>query len=248
MNRFLQILHEALNDPSDRIVLNADESQWRVLMPPRRSIAITGQDSVKININGDKKAGFTILGTISSEGDRFPLVMLAKGFTTSCHKQLGNHPGFDYNVLHTPNGWVTEKVFIEYLQWIRSIVVQKKIYLVVDQFGAHFGPGSETNANSLNITLIPVPKGATAKYQPLDRGIFGIMKMKGTEKWTKINHQNPDMKWDKATAARIALESWEGITKQHILNAWELDKDVELSDNQMSDSDSDFIPEIRNEK
>ena len=65
VNRFLQILHEALNDPSDRIVLNADESQWRVLMPPRRSIAITGQDSVKININGDKKAGFTILGTIS---------------------------------------------------------------------------------------------------------------------------------------------------------------------------------------
>ena len=74
------------------------------------------------------------------------------------------------------------------------------------------------------------------------------MKQKGTDKWTKICTKNPNKKWDKATAAKIALESWEGITKRHILRAWDFEEDIQISDKPSSDSDSDFIPEKREEK
>ena len=247
VNTFKQLLQEALDDVSDKVIINADESQWRVLMPPRRSIARKGQDSVKLNINGDKKAGFTIIGTISSDGDKYPLVMIAKGSTWRCHKQLGEHPKFKHKVFHSKSGWVTEEVFIEYLNWIRSIERAKKIYLVIDQFGPHIGPSSEATARRLNIAFIPVPKGGTGEFQPLDRGIYGIMKKKGSAKWTRIAHRNPDKKWDKETAAGIALECWGAITEEHIHAAWDLRNEVLSCGSTESTSDDDFKPEIRNE-
>ena len=63
VDAFHALINEALNDPSDKIILNADESHWKVLMPPKRSIAFTRQDSVKLDIDRDRKAGFTNLAT-----------------------------------------------------------------------------------------------------------------------------------------------------------------------------------------
>ena len=191
VDAFHTLINEALNDPSDKIILNADESHWKVLMPPKRSIAFTGQDSVKLDIDGDRKAGFTILATISSDGDKYPLVMIARGKTKACHKQLGVHPKHEYKVVNTDSGWISETVFIEYLTWIHSIVRKEKIYLVMDQYGAHFGPSADAKAKSLNIKLIPVPKGGTSIYQPLDRGIFGIMKRMGKPNGRKCRIRIP---------------------------------------------------------
>ena len=199
---------------------------------------------MKINIQGDKRAGFTILGTISSEGDKFPLALFAKGKQKRCHKQLGNHPNHNYKVFHSESGWVTEQTFCEYLAWIRGIVGStKKIYLVVDQFGAHFGSSVEEKASELKIILIPVPKGGTSTFQPLDRGIFGIMKRKGVSKWIQKNHENPDMKWTKEEAAAIALECWDEITKYHIISAWNFEEDLTSSGSSTNESDGEFLPE-----
>ena len=207
VEKFQTLLKEAFTDTDDRIILNADESHWKVLMPPRRCITHKGSDSVKISINGDKRAGFTILSTISSDGDKFPLVLFAEGSTEKYHKQLGVHPKYIYKVVHSTSGWMNEAIFIEYLSWIRTLVNQKKIYLIADQFGPHFGKDAEAHATSLHIKLIPVPKGGTGIYQPLDRGIFGIMKKKGAAEWAKMCSRNPQKKWDKQTATEIALES-----------------------------------------
>ena len=241
---FQALLKEAIEDNSNKIILNADETQWRVLMPPKRSVAKVGQDSVKLNIDGDKKAGFTILATISSDGEKLPLVFIAKGKSKSCHKQLGTHPKFEFIVYHSQSGWITEEIFCEYLIWIQSIIQNKKIYLIVDQYGSHFGSDAMAKAKELNINLIPVPKGGTAEYQPLDRGIFGIMKAKGKSKWTRICHNNPSKKWDKQTAVHIALQCWKQITKTQILKAWNFEAGV-ISSATTSESDTDFLPIIK---
>ena len=137
---FHRLLKEAFDDPNEKVILNADESNWRVLMPPKRSIVKRGQDSVHVNINGDKRSGFTILATISSEGKKYPLGLFASGTTPLCHRQLESHPKYTYKVFHSMKGWITEQTFIEYLEWIRSIEKATTIYLVIGQYGAYFGP------------------------------------------------------------------------------------------------------------
>ena len=87
-------------------------------MPPKRTIAHIGQNSVKVNINGDKRAAFTILATVSANGDRLPLVLFAKGKTMNYLKQFGVHPQHDYKIMHSKSGWMSEATFIEYLEWI----------------------------------------------------------------------------------------------------------------------------------
>ena len=247
VDTFNKLLQKAIDDTSDRIILNCDESCWRVMMPPKRSIVKRGQDSVKLNIDGDQKAGFTIIGTISSDGAKLPLVIIAKGRTKRCHKQLGKHPNFSYKVFHSEKGWTTEAVFSEYLEWIRCIIGEKKISLVVDQWGPHFGPKAAKKAEDLDIHLIPVPKGGTSVYQPLDRKIFAIMKKKGAAKWVRMCHNNPRMKWTKSTATAIALQCWEEIKEHHILSAWKCKGDPSGSESESSDSCNVFIPERRKE-
>jgi hypothetical protein len=213
-------LQAAYDDPEDSIVLNADEGHWKVIMPPKRTITNKGGESVSINVEGDRKAGFTIMGTISSEGDRFPLFMIAKGKTERCHKQLGAHPSYEYKIVHSPSGWMTNDCFVEYLIWIRSLIPSKKIHLVVDQYPSHFTPEAELKASQLNIHMIPIPSGGTGKYQPMDLRIFGIMKTKGSYKWNQFYHRNPNFVLTKEYAAQLALECWGEITSSHILSAW----------------------------
>ena len=198
VTEFLKQVQEALDDESDRIVLNADESCWRVLIPPKRTITNKGKESVALNIKGDKKAGFTIMGTISSDGEKFPLFMIAEGATERCRKQLGNHPNFSYKVIHTESGWMSSGGFLEYLGWIREVVQNEKIYLLVDQYPTHFTEDAKVAAQKMNIILIPIPKGGTDRYQPLDRRIFGIMKSMGAARWSEIYYQNPGIKLDKS--------------------------------------------------
>ena len=72
----------------------------KILIPPMRSFAHVGQDSVKLQINGDKRVGFIIIGAVSSEGDWLPQVLLAQGISERFRKQNGVHPQF------------TDKVFL----------------------------------------------------------------------------------------------------------------------------------------
>jgi hypothetical protein len=60
------------------------------------TVAERGAESVHHYVSGDAKAGFTFLTTISAAGRKFPLILLAKGKTTRCHKQLGYHPWYLY--------------------------------------------------------------------------------------------------------------------------------------------------------
>ena len=160
-------------------------------------------------------------------------------------KQLGHHPNFSNKVIHTESGWMSSGGFLEYLQWIREVVQNEKIYLLVDQYPTHFTEDAKVAAQKMNIILIPIPKGGTDRYQPLDRRIFGIMKSMGAAMWSEIYDQNPGIKLDKRLGARLALECWEKISKNNILAAWGFEHDETSSDAQESGDDPDFIPAIR---
>ena len=56
---------------------------------------------------------------------------------------------------------------------------------------------------------------------------------------------NRQKKWDEQTAAEIALESWNGITKHHILRAWDFDGDIQDYYSEDDSSDFEFIPKTR---
>jgi transposase len=236
---FLSKLNGAfLRYPPDAI-LNFDESSWHLVMSGEQMVAERGVEAVHQYVNGDAKASFTFFATISAAGQKFPLILLAKGKTPRCHKQLGVHPEYAHEIWHSPTGWSTETLMIAYLHWLRQLIPVDPLCLVLDQFRTHTTDDFETEAQQLEIETIRIPKGATGRYQPLDRRTFGALKSKGRAKWRKTFLDHYGIECTREMAAALLLESWEELSESAISAGWDYDEDLGDEDD-ADDSDDEF--------
>jgi hypothetical protein len=88
VTRFEEELNTAYRDLPKTHIANADESMWLLLFWQRRKIvADTGVEGVKIEIHGDLKAPFILIGSMSAKEDTFPLFLVAIWWTSRCYEQ-----------------------------------------------------------------------------------------------------------------------------------------------------------------
>jgi hypothetical protein len=244
VQRYCQEITKAYQTlPWDRI-LNADESFWLILYLPAKTVAATGAETVKVYIDGDPKAGLTLLGTVTAAGTKLPLLLVAKGLTSRCHKQFGIDLSerWPVYITHSPSGWVTQGVFNEYLVWLRQLIPHGPLCLVIDQYPTHVSVSSTLEAARLGIQLIRVPKGATGTWQPLDRRVYGVMKSNAHAKWARhfVDAEIPIP--TKALAAELALQAWHDLSQDIILAAWDFDNSYSSGSEGMdSENDEAFI-------
>jgi hypothetical protein len=191
------------------------------------------------NVEGDGKACFTFFATCSADGTKLPLIVLAKGKTARSCRQLGDHPGHDSQVWHSPTGWCSDYLVVDYLHWIRWRFADDPVCLVMDQFSAHQTENVLRNAAALSIEIIWVPKGATVLYQPLDRRPFGTLKSKDRAKWRRHYCDNSGLACTRDVAAERLLESWDELSDSVIVAGWDLG-DYAPSDSDSDDSDDEF--------
>ena len=226
---FLEEIKEIKDKYTLDCIYNADETAWNVAMIGDRTITESGVDGVHININGNPKQNITILSTITASGKKLKLFMIAKGITNSCHKQLGSRALTEAIVKHSNSGWMNQKVFVEYLYWLNEQDSRPKC-LLLDQYKCHISEETMEVANKLNIRLVRIPKGGTGKFQPLDKRIFGVFKKKGVslveKELIKIQDNGQELDelvFNKEFAANIALNSWNEIKTETILEAWKIE-------------------------
>jgi hypothetical protein len=224
VGEFLQTINWIMELQEKYTLLNGDESNWLVIQPPKRVIAQRGADSVNCLILGDPKSGFTFMGTVHRSGEKLPIFAIARGKTALCHKQFGEKLRQNCEIDHSPSGWMSRDVFTRYLAWLRKRLPKRKhgmIYLVIDQYPCHVYDGVDAIASKQNICLIPVPKGGTPLYQPLDRLVYGELKSLGRVEWEEkfFGVERPAL--TKETALDLLLLSWDKITKAHIVASWD---------------------------
>jgi hypothetical protein len=90
VRRFKEELTAAFRDVPHSDIINTDESMWLILWRPCKTVAEKGVESVKIEVNGDQKAGFKLIGAVTTSGEKFPLFFIAKRFTQKCYEQFGD--------------------------------------------------------------------------------------------------------------------------------------------------------------
>lgn len=254
-------------------ILNCDETFWRCADQGLYTWAPKGSDNIKISTATNEKDGFTALATISLDGNKLPLLFVAKGTTHQCEKsQFGFSnpiPNFEIPVaeegveiiqeddeseeteddpssfytVFSKSGWVTKEIWSDYLRFIRNQIPYiensdpkdevNRIYLVCDAYPVHHSDISKELAAELNIELIPVPKGTTDECQPLDRRIFGALKIRGRAELNKrINeevlraflvNEIPEIpRFTKKEAASILMTLWNELTEYQIIDAWNM--------------------------
>jgi hypothetical protein len=104
---------------------------WLILWQPRKTVDEKGVESVKIEVSGDPKAGFMLIGIITASGQWLPLFLVAKGLTPKCYMQFGMN--FTGVADHSKSGWVNRDGFLRFLLFLCQNRGTGPVALVLDQ-------------------------------------------------------------------------------------------------------------------
>jgi hypothetical protein len=139
-------------------MVDFDELSWPLDMSVERPVPQPGAESVKRHGNGDVKAAFTFFASVVADGTKLPLILIAKGTTAFCHRQLETHGSFPHEVWDSQNGCCNELLMMQFLERLREQITAPEICLVLDQFYEHDARRIHEGADSRNIHLVFIPK------------------------------------------------------------------------------------------
>jgi DNA segregation ATPase FtsK/SpoIIIE-like protein len=203
-------------------VVNMDETSWKDIQLAGKTIARKGLESVHIVVNGDPKAAMSVVCTISLSGNKLPPIYILRGETERAFEALSRVVSRS-RITCSENGWMDEIIMLKYLSWLHAVFNEHPCALVMDSFPAHHTPGVRYKARSLGIEIIPVPRGLTGKYQPLDRRPFGALKRESQRLWDEMAAQVPGLQWNHVEAAKLLEEAWADLKRSTVVEGWNFD-------------------------
>jgi hypothetical protein len=163
--RFLGRLTAVYHRSPRQSIANLDESNWHLAMASEETAAERGVATLHEHVDGDPESNFPFFATITADGQKLPLILIARGKNVRCHKQFGNHDRHQFDVWHSPFGWSTEPLLLDSLDWLRQQMPPDPPWLLVDQFGTHTREAVINRAEALEIEVIWIARGATGRYQ-----------------------------------------------------------------------------------
>lgn len=126
-------------------------------------------------------------------GSMLKPLLVAEGKTSRSLTKFGNLDGVIGKF--TNKGWVTEECIVSVLEQISKKTNGNRSLLILDNHPSHKTKNVAKYAKKHNIILLYTPKGFTYKYQPLDVGVNGIIKMKAMKMYSKFMAEHPDDKY-----------------------------------------------------
>jgi hypothetical protein len=89
---------------------------------------------------------------------------------------------------------VNEPVMMKYFSLSKTAMGQAACALVLDPYPAHITPRLQDKAVRLGIEMIPVSRGLTGEYQPLDRTCFDPLKKTSQRFWDEKARTDLELK------------------------------------------------------
>lgn len=117
--KFQQEMKSLFETVDPELILNCDETGWKLFPSHILTWAETGVDNVTRQSTVNDKAQVTVLATISAAGTKFPLLFIAQGKTAVVEESQIGDVGFHWKS-HSESGWMTDEVFKLYLMRLRQ--------------------------------------------------------------------------------------------------------------------------------
>ena len=241
ISKFVAEFDVALMQLPPKLILNMDESAWRIVNGRLRTVARKGDDDVTVLLKADPKETLTIIATINAEGEKFPIILIANGKTERCEEKFRNDKRLrkyisqgDLVIMHSKSGWATAELMKQYLKWLTGKIEKRNAYLLWDLHSSHRDEDVKKYSTKKNIQLSYIPAGQTGEWQPLDRKIFGNLKKQCHYEFEKllINHSIDN--YDIVDAIVILMEIWKKIPEETVKKSW----------NHLIGQNQDEFPEI----
>lgn len=178
-------------------IFNADESGFN--NDPYRIKAIGEKGKTLCRISGGSgRESTTVLACISADGEALPPLIVFKGAGVQARWTSNNaYPGTLYAA--STNGWMEEPQFfhwfstgflphIKNLRTLQNLPDQAAL-LLYDGHSSHMSVRIIEEAIRNNIVLIKFPSHLTDKLQPLDKCVFGPLKVNWNKQLVKFGKE-----------------------------------------------------------
>ena len=147
---------------------------------------------------------------------------IAKGDSVSCEESQIGDDIFPNVSTHSPKSYMNTDCFIQYLSFLREqFPGDSTINLIVDSYSSHIAERSQNSAKELNIKLTFIPPDCTDKFQPLDVAVFAVLKSIANGKLRKFLYEHPDKELGMKKSVQVLIESFDMISDDTLLKAWE---------------------------
>ncbi|XP_066587813.1 uncharacterized protein [Prorops nasuta] len=167
-------------------IFNLDESSF-MLVPPKNDAVITkkGARAIYKVVSGNEKSCLTVLFTVTASGQLLPPMILFDLKTTPRKEVLEKIPT-DWAVGNTEKGWMTSESFYKYIvnvfyNWLVENGIEFPVILYADNHSSHLTMPLVKFCQEKQIELIGLYPNSTHIIQPLEVGLFHVLKDKYKE-------------------------------------------------------------------
>jgi hypothetical protein len=157
------------------LIFHFDKFNWHLLMSGKLMVVDRGKKLVHQSVDGDPKANFSFLATITSEAQKIPLILIAKGTTVRCQKQFSRHNHHHFDSWHSSSGWSNKSPMLDDLDWLTQKMPPEPLCVLLDKYGTNPTVAMTAKTESSGIKLIWIPKVATGQDQRVDKRGSGYL-------------------------------------------------------------------------
>ena len=210
------------------VILNADETCWRIVNGQIKTLALKGSQDVVLETSFDAKQAVTVMACMSANGEKLPLMVIAEGTTELCEqkfrkdKRLRHYIGKSLFIDHTERGWSTHEFAKRYLKFLRKQMKDSDIFLLWDLHASHRKEDVKEYARKHSIYLSFVPAGQTSYWQPLDNAVFGALKKRAMKEFYELARERELTSLTIVDAVWLLVRAWEGLPESTMRRGWDI--------------------------
>jgi len=188
LERYFDQLEEQMEDlnllDKPGQIFNIDESGMPLNPKPLKTINQRGVKNPSI-FSSMGKTQITIVGCVSASGMCIPPMVIWDRKTLSPELAKGEVPGTIYGL--SSSGWMDMELFNVWFKrhFLRYAPAARPLLLLMDGHSSHYCIDTVQLAASEGVTLFVLPPNTTHLMQPLDKGIFGPLKVR----WRQVCFQ-----------------------------------------------------------
>ena len=175
-------MNELLDQPC--FIFNMDETGMPLDPKPPKIVAYKGHKNPS-QVSSGVKTQVTVVGCVSAGGQCLPPMVIWDRKNLPPELAVGEVAGTIYGP--SAKGWIDQELFdlwftLHFLRYAPSV---RPLLLLMDGHSSHYCPATIKRAAEEKVIVFSLPPNTTHLTQPLDKGIFGPLKVS----WRQVCHQ-----------------------------------------------------------
>lgn len=188
-------------------IFNVDETGMPLDPPSLKIVTSRGVKHSQVVSSGDKSQ-ITVVGCCSAAGIAVPPMVIFDRKSLRAEYTEGEVPGTIYAL--SKSGWIDSELFELWFSnhFLAHAPPIRPLLLLLDGHSSHYQPNFVRAAAEERVIVFCLPPHSTHITQPLDKGIFGPLKLYWREECLRFLTSHPDQVVTRFNFSRLFSSAW----------------------------------------